>query len=312
MTAPSHGIQASRTGAALRWTLAAGVVFGVHAAGAWTLLARQPELPPQGVPEAAVLIELAPPAAAPEIAPAEAPEAPEPVEAPEEAIEPEPEPEPVVEPEPEPEPEPVVEPEPEPLPDPEPEPVVEPLPEPEPEPLPEPEPVVEEPPPTPEEELQVDAIPLPTLRPTPPPRRVEPERPREQPRREQRRPEPQRQEAQPQRRQAPPPSTAAQGRQVPASQGAQRPSARETASWQSQIQNRVARAAARTRAPGRGTASVSFTIGGNGVLTGVRLTRSSGDARLDQVAVQVVQRAGPFPPPPGGQSISINLPIRFD
>ena len=114
----------------LRWSVAAAAIVAAHAAGAYVLLATPADTPPPGAPQAPILIELAPPAAAPEIAAVEP--TPEPVteETPEPVVEPtpepvveevvEPEPEPVVEPEPLPDPEPIVEPEPEPVVEPEP------------------------------------------------------------------------------------------------------------------------------------------------------------------------------------------------
>ena len=48
----------------------------------------------------------------------------------------------------------------------------------------------------------------------------------------------------------------------------------------------------------RGTAIVSFRIGDNGGLLSVRISRSSGSKRLDQVALAQVRSAAPFQPPP--------------
>jgi protein TonB len=63
------------------------------------------------------------------------------------------------------------------------------------------------------------------------------------------------------------------------------------------------------RAGQRGSASVSFAIGQNGALQAVRIARSSGNARIDQLALATVRNAAPFPPPPSG---SVSYTIRID
>jgi len=52
------------------------------------------------------------------------------------------------------------------------------------------------------------------------------------------------------------------------------------------------------RASQRGSATVSFGISGSGGLAFVRVSRSSGNARLDQLALATVRGAAPFPSPP--------------
>jgi periplasmic protein TonB len=64
-------------------------------------------------------------------------------------------------------------------------------------------------------------------------------------------------------------------------------------------------------AAGSGTAVVAFTVGGSGGVSGVRVTRSSGVASIDQEAAAMVRRASPFPPPPGGQSRSFDIPVTY-
>ncbi|VDC33096.1 energy transducer TonB family protein [Pseudogemmobacter humi] len=54
------------------------------------------------------------------------------------------------------------------------------------------------------------------------------------------------------------------------------------------------------RAGEKGVAVVSFTIAEGGGLAGVRIARSSGSAKVDQVALDHIRRAAPFPPPPPG------------
>ena len=50
----------------------------------------------------------------------------------------------------------------------------------------------------------------------------------------------------------------------------------------------------------RGVAVVAFSVGRDGSLAGARIARSSGDAELDQVAVEHIRRSAPFPAPPEG------------
>lgn len=71
------------------------------------------------------------------------------------------------------------------------------------------------------------------------------------------------------------------------------------ANYPGQIIRRIQRTR-RERVNLRGSAQVSFTIAANGALAAVSIVRSSGSARLDQVALQQVHRAAPFPPPPAG------------
>jgi protein TonB len=54
---------------------------------------------------------------------------------------------------------------------------------------------------------------------------------------------------------------------------------------------------------------VVFTIGGSGALRTVRVGRSSGTTRLDQLALATVRNAAPFAPPPAGMA---SYTIRID
>lgn len=56
----------------------------------------------------------------------------------------------------------------------------------------------------------------------------------------------------------------------------------------------------RVKAPERGVVTVGFEIGGDGGLRRVAVVSSSGSSALDQVAVDHIRRAAPFPPPPEG------------
>jgi protein TonB len=61
----------------------------------------------------------------------------------------------------------------------------------------------------------------------------------------------------------------------------------------------------------RGTAAVTFSIGGGGGVTSVGLARSSGVASIDQEVVAMVRRASPFPAPPGGRPQRFTVPVSF-
>jgi protein TonB len=61
----------------------------------------------------------------------------------------------------------------------------------------------------------------------------------------------------------------------------------------------------------QGVATVRFTLDGTGRVTSVALQQPSGIASLDRETQDVVRRASPFPPPPGGRPMSFTIPVRF-
>jgi protein TonB len=63
------------------------------------------------------------------------------------------------------------------------------------------------------------------------------------------------------------------------------------------------------RAGQRGSATVVFSIGMGGSLNSVSIGKSSGNARIDQLALATVRGAAPFPPPPSGPA---SFTIRID
>ncbi|MFQ1701400.1 TonB family protein [Loktanella agnita] len=74
----------------------------------------------------------------------------------------------------------------------------------------------------------------------------------------------------------------------------------------------VMRRISRVRKPNtnaRGAVMVSFSITTGGSLSAVSVAQSSGNAQLDQMAVQVVQRAAPFPTPPTGAQTRFSVEI---
>jgi protein TonB len=86
------------------------------------------------------------------------------------------------------------------------------------------------------------------------------------------------------------------------------PTARPTsAAYSSKVWSALARH--KPRAGQSGSALVMFAIGENGGLRGLRIGRSSGNARIDQLALATVRGAAPFPPPPSGTA---SYSIRID
>ena len=61
----------------------------------------------------------------------------------------------------------------------------------------------------------------------------------------------------------------------------------------------------------QGSAVVSFNIDGDGKVTSVKLVRGTGHVPLDREVEAMVQRASPFPPPPGGSARSFTAPVSF-
>lgn len=60
----------------------------------------------------------------------------------------------------------------------------------------------------------------------------------------------------------------------------------------------------------RGSTTVTFAIDASGALSVVRVSQSSGNAQLDQMALQIVRSSAPFPLPPNGPS-SYTIRINF-
>ncbi|WP_121063720.1 TonB family protein [Chachezhania antarctica] len=81
------------------------------------------------------------------------------------------------------------------------------------------------------------------------------------------------------------------------------------ANYPGQVMRKIMRAK-RGRLNARGAARVSFRIASNGALQSVSLSRSSGSSQLDQVAVQQIRRAAPFPPPPAGAQRTFSVQIK--
>ena len=99
--------------------------------------------------------------------------------------------------------------------------------------------------------------------------------------------------------------------------GGRRPSAAAQATWggavgQHLMQKR--RYPAQARAAGQqGTARVRVTIDAQGHVLARHLAQSSGRALLDGEALELMQRADPFPKPPAGLPVPVvmTVPVTF-
>ena len=88
------------------------------------------------------------------------------------------------------------------------------------------------------------------------------------------------------------------------------------ARWQSRLMAHLERrkrypSGARSRRE-QGTAFVRFTIDANGNVRSASLARSSGFPELDEEVISLVRRASPVPPPPAGVNRTITAPVRFN
>jgi protein TonB len=61
----------------------------------------------------------------------------------------------------------------------------------------------------------------------------------------------------------------------------------------------------------RGSGAVTFTIDGGGRVTSASVSRSTGSPLLDEELTAMVQRASPFPVPPGALSKTFTAPVFF-
>lgn len=87
-----------------------------------------------------------------------------------------------------------------------------------------------------------------------------------------------------------------------------------TSNYPGKVRSKLARVARGVRANGRGEVVVSFAVSSNGGVRSARVSRSSGDAGVDQAALQAVRKAAPFPPIPEGagrSSWEFSIPLAF-
>lgn len=273
--------------AVLRWSVAALVVASAHGAAGWVVANWQRAEAAMGAPPAAVMIELAPLAVAPETPQQDIAPGPEMVEA-------QPEPEP-------PEPEPV-----EPLKEPEP-----PPPEPEPVAIPEPEIKIPELPPLPDAAAMLTPPPKEEPKPKPPEAKPKPKpKPKMVERRKPVRPD------KPKAEQTSAPVAQAQNaaRAAAPASGASSASPAANASWRGSLIAHLNRFKRFPNGASPGTVQVAFSIDRGGRVLSARLVRGSGDSALDEEAVAMIRRASPVPAPPdglGGSAIALSVPVRF-
>lgn len=85
--------------------------------------------------------------------------------------------------------------------------------------------------------------------------------------------------------------------------------------WRSAVMAHLNRHKRLPAGGGRGTSQVAFIIDRAGRVLSARLITGSGDAKLDQEAVALAQRASPVPAPPPdvskGANVTLTVPIRF-
>jgi protein TonB len=83
-----------------------------------------------------------------------------------------------------------------------------------------------------------------------------------------------------------------------------------TANYTGKVRSRIRRAIRQPRGV-QGSVVVTFSVSGSGSLTSARVSRGSGVPEIDQLALDAVRRAAPFSPPPGGQSMTMSVPIEI-
>lgn len=82
------------------------------------------------------------------------------------------------------------------------------------------------------------------------------------------------------------------------------------ANYKGKVRSRIRRAIRKPRGV-EGTVVVTFSVSGNGGLAGARVSQGSGVPDIDQLALDAVRRAAPFSPPPGGQGMTLSVPIQI-
>jgi protein TonB len=106
-------------------------------------------------------------------------------------------------------------------------------------------------------------------------------------------------------------------RQSLSSQGESRERTKGNASstnYKGLVSRKLSRAKGRIRSPGKGNVWVTFLVGANGSISGLRVKTSSGKPAVDAIALQIVRAAAPFPPIPadaGKRSWLMTVPMTF-
>lgn len=277
-----------------RWSCAGGLVFMAHIAGAYALHASQPQMLPDGEPPAAIMMELDPVAQAPEVEQEAATAMAETAQNPQ-------------------------------LEETEPEQPVEQTQEPEaPQPVAQQEPAEETPPevaPAPVTPAVKPEVVLPKQVAKPVVQTTEPQvqkpkkpaKPKQQAKKAAK--------AEQNQQAAAPQLNAQNSSRVAANKTVQSNAAAgvSSAKWQSKVQahlERKKRAAQRSLGRGaKGIVQVAFVIDAAGKVLSARVSGSSGNAQIDQAALEAVKRASPVPAPPPAMAASripFAVPFRFN
>jgi protein TonB len=82
------------------------------------------------------------------------------------------------------------------------------------------------------------------------------------------------------------------------------------AAWKNKVLRHIRRRLPEMREAGKVDANINITASGE--IVAVRMTRSSGNPRLDKAALKALRRSSPVPAPPDGRSWSIGVPVRFE
>lgn len=104
-------------------------------------------------------------------------------------------------------------------------------------------------------------------------------------------------------------ATAAPARRATGGTDAARAGNAAVTNYPGQVMRKIQRVR-RPRVGVKATATVAFRIAGGGGLGGVSIARSSGNAKLDQAALQVIRGAAPFPVTPPGTPRSFTIQIK--
>ena len=198
-----------------------------------------------------------------------------------------------------------------------------------PQPPPPPDQTEEEPKP-PAEQTPEPPPPSPVPHPPPLPEPPPPQPPTPPPPPEAEKPAPKVTEKQPETPPPPPPVAAAPAQEEMAPKGSEAPTkeaepveseaargraAHAISRWQRAMLGRLESAKTGVKSGGLvGTVDIAFTVDSRGHLEASRVERSSGSQRLDQIALDLLKRAAPFPEPPAGlgeRALTFTVPIVF-
>lgn len=81
--------------------------------------------------------------------------------------------------------------------------------------------------------------------------------------------------------------------------------------WHDSVTAAINAQAINFRIDGSGSVSLAFTVSASGDLSDVKIVQGSGNAALDQTAVQMVEKVGHVRPPPSRQATSFAMKLSF-